>query len=111
MKAVRFHEHGGPDVLVYEDVPDPRPRPDELVVRVAACAINGLDIFARRGETETEIPLPMITGADIAGEVVEAPRGGDIAIGTPVVVNPRLYCGRCEWCMRGEQSACEEYRV
>ena len=96
MKALRFHRHGDPDVLVYEDVPDPVPSDDEVLVRVRACAVNGLDVFARRGATETTIPLPMTAGADIAGDVVETgTAAAGVAVGDRVVVNPRLFCGRC----------------
>ena len=49
MKAVRIHRHGGPEVLVYEDVPEPRIRADQVLVRVRACALNHLDLFVRAG--------------------------------------------------------------
>jgi NADPH:quinone reductase-like Zn-dependent oxidoreductase len=52
MKAVRFHPHGGADVLCYEDVPDPELAPREVLVRVRACALNHLDLWARRGLPE-----------------------------------------------------------
>jgi len=48
MKAVRIHQFGGPEVLAYEEVPDPRPRKDQVLVRVRACAMNHLDLFVRR---------------------------------------------------------------
>ena len=54
MKAVRIHEHGGPEVLRYEDAPEPQPRADEVVVRVKACSLNHLDLWvrpARRGSS------------------------------------------------------------
>lgn len=112
MKALRFHRHGDPDVLVYEDVPDPVLSDGEVLVRVRACAVNALDVFARRGATETAIPLPMTTGADIAGDVVETGTASTgVAVGDRVVVNPRLFCGRCRNCLSGEHSACVDYAV
>ena len=48
MKAVRFHEFGGPEVLKYEDVPDIKPRKDQVLVRVKACALNHLDFSSAR---------------------------------------------------------------
>ena len=69
MKAVRFHEHGGPEVLTFEDVPDPRPAAGEAVVRVRACALNRLDIWKRQGMPHVTVPMPHISGSDVAGEV------------------------------------------
>jgi len=67
MKAVRFHEHGGPEVLTFEDVPDPRPAAGEAVVR--ACALNRLDIWKRQGMPHVTVPMPHISGSDVAGEL------------------------------------------
>ena len=69
MKAVRIHQFGGPEVLTYEDIPDPRPRKDQVLIRVRACALNHLDIWVRKGLPG--INLPHIPGSDIAGEIVE----------------------------------------
>ena len=75
MKAVRFHAHGGAEVLRYEDAPIPSCAPGEALVRVRACALNHLDLWQRRGMERVRIPLPHISGADVAGEVVDAPDG------------------------------------
>ena len=69
MKAVRIHEFGGPEVLRYEDVPDPKPRQDQVLVRVKACALNHIDLWIRKGLPG--VTLPHILGADIAGEIAE----------------------------------------
>ena len=69
MKAVRIHQFGGPEVLTYEEVPDPKPRQDQVLVRVRACALNHLDIWVRKGLPG--VKLPHILGSDIAGEVAE----------------------------------------
>ena len=69
MKAVRIHQFGGPEVLTYEDVPDPKPRQDQVLVRVRACALNHLDIWVRKGLPG--VNLPHILGTDAAGEIVE----------------------------------------
>src|SRR5438445_613547 len=63
MKAVRIHQFGGPEVLIYEDVPDPQPRKDEVLVRVRACALNHLDIWVRKGLPG--VKLPHILGSDV----------------------------------------------
>jgi NADPH:quinone reductase-like Zn-dependent oxidoreductase len=57
MKAVRFHQHGGPDVLCYGDAPDPELAPGEVLVRVRACALNHLDVWARRGLPAIQIAV------------------------------------------------------
>jgi NADPH:quinone reductase-like Zn-dependent oxidoreductase len=110
MKAIRFHEHGGLDVLRYEDAPDPVPQPGEALIRVRACALNHLDLWQRRGIERVRIPFPHISGADVAGEVIDAP-GGELAAGRRVMVQPGLSCGRCEACLAGRDNECPEYDV
>lgn len=110
MKAVRFHEHGGPEVLRYEEVPDPEPRPGEALVRVRACALNHLDLWQRRGLERVRIPMPHISGADVAGEVVSAP-GREFPPGRRVMLQPGLSCGRCEACLDGRDNECPRYDV
>lgn len=112
MKAAVFYEHGGPSVLRYVDVAEPTPERGEALVAVRACALNGLDLYARGGGLEESIEFPHISGADIAGEVVECGPGTErVSVGARVLVNPRLYCGECRFCLRGEQSGCVDYRV
>ena len=69
MKAIVFAEHGGLDVLRYDDVPTPEPEPEEVRVRVDACSINYHDVFTRRGMPGVKTPLPMIPGCDAAGRI------------------------------------------
>jgi len=71
MKAAVFHEHGPLDNLRYEDIPDPKPGPAEALLRVRAVALNGFDPMVLRGIPGLKTPLPMIPGADIAGEIIE----------------------------------------
>ena len=59
-------------MLRYEDAPDPVPAPGAAIVRVRACALNHLDLWQRRGLDRVTLPLPHISGSDIAGEVVDA---------------------------------------
>jgi len=102
--AVRFHEHGGPEVLVFEEVPDPPPLDDESVVRVRACALNHLDLWQRRGMPKVRIPLPHISGADVAGEIVSG-----AAPGQRVMLQPGVSCGRCLQCLSGRDNMCPSY--
>lgn len=112
MWAVRIHEHGGPDVLRLEQVPDPVPRADEVLVRVRACALNHLDLWNRSGRPRPAVALPRILGSDIAGEVVSV---GDLVDhvrpGQEVIVNPGVSCGRCRQCLSGNDNMCPEYTI
>jgi NADPH:quinone reductase-like Zn-dependent oxidoreductase len=112
VKALAFEKFGGPDVLALRDVPDPKIGPDEVLVRVKACALNHLDIFVREGIPALKTPLPFWTGCDIAGDVVDVGAAvKDVRTGTRVAVNPNLTCGRCEFCMQGEDSLCVRYGI
>jgi NADPH2:quinone reductase len=89
VKAVRIHEDGGPDVLRYEDVPDPTPGPGEALVALRAAGLNHLDIWVRKGLPS--VPKPRILGADGAGVVVALGDGvEEVEIGERVVINPGI---------------------
>ena len=92
MKAVRIHEDGGPEVLRYEDAPDPSAGPGEVLIRLRASALNHLDLWVRKGLPS--VPKPRILGADGAG-VVEALGEGvnGLERGMRVVINPGLEHG------------------
>ena len=94
------------------DHPDPVPGPDQIVVRVHAAAINHLDLFVRDGIPTLKLTLPHILGSDGAGHVAEV--GSDVTdleVGDRVVMNPGISCGRCEYCLKGEDSECVEYKI
>ena len=108
MKAVRLHEFGGPEVLCYEDIPDPPLRKDQLLIRIKACALNHLDIWVRKGLPG--VKLPHILGSDIAGEIVavgEYVTG--FAVGQRVVLAPMHFCNHCAKCSAGLQNECPEF--
>ena len=105
MKAVRIHEHGGNNVLVWEEISDPIIRPDQVLVKIKAAAINHLDIWVRRGIPG--ISLPMILGSDGAGIIKKIGRSvSDFTVGDAVVINPLLFCGECEACNDGRENEC-----
>ena len=110
MKAVRFHQHGGPDVLRYEDAPDPALVPGEVLVRVRACGLNRLDIWERAGLPAVKIPMPHISGSDVAGEVAAA-NATDVVVGQRVMLQPGMSCGRCIMCLSGRDNECARYEV
>jgi zinc-binding alcohol dehydrogenase/oxidoreductase len=80
VKAVRIHQDGGPDVLRYEDAPDPEPGPDDVLVELRAASLNHLDLWIRKGLPS--VPKPRILGADGAGVIA----GTD----ERVVINPGI---------------------
>ena len=112
MKAVRFHESGGPERLRYEDAPDPVLSENDALVRVRACALNHLDLWARRGTRSERVPMPHISGSDIAGEVAQLGKlVNGHSVGEKVLVSPGLRCGTCEYCTTGRDSLCESYKI
>jgi zinc-binding alcohol dehydrogenase/oxidoreductase len=94
VKAVRIHEDGGPEVLRYEDAPDPEPKPGEVLIELRAAALNHLDVWIRRGLPS--VPKPRILGADGAGIRVDT--------GERVVINPGIDHGGGRISVVGEHS-------
>src|ERR1041384_5541958 len=112
MKAVIFRQHGGPEVLEYADVDEPRMKANEVLVEVRACALNHLDEWVRGGLPGIEIPLPHILGNDVAGvvravgELVDWVRTGD-----EVMLQPGVSCGHCIECLSGRDNLCPQYDI
>ena len=113
MKAVRFHEPGGLEKLRYEDAPDPVIGDTEVLLRVRACALNHLDIWSRSGSRGGDnVPLPHISGGDIAGEVVKRGKSAkSLTNDEKVIVAPGISCGLCRYCRSGWDSLCPEFKI
>src|SRR5437763_11155297 len=106
-----------PGIIRVDNVPDPTPRPDEVLVRVGACGICGTDLHIIDGDS----PLaryPIIPGHEFAGEVVAlgsdvAQRNGQegeyITVGSRIAIEPNLYCGHCDFCRTGHENLCLNY--
>ncbi len=108
MRAAIIRNHGGLEAIQIETVEDPTPGPTEALIRVKACALNHMDLWARKGVPGFQFPLPLIPGCDIAGEVVLA---DGLEPGTPVVVQPGVSCGACEPCLSGNDMLCRRYGI
>ncbi len=112
MKAARIHQHGSPEALVYEDVPEPKIRANQILVRVRACALNHLDLWVRAGIPGMRFRMPHILGSDIAGEVVEVGELCErVKPGWRVLLSPGVSCRQCEQCMTGRDNMCRGYNV
>lgn len=113
MKAIVFSEQGSVEVLRYTDVPKPVLDADEVLINVKACAVNYLDLHARRNRPEIEAKLrrgdtPHILGSDIAGTIADVGAGVDsIAVEDRVVLAPCIPCGACSDCHCGNENLCD----
>jgi NADPH:quinone reductase-like Zn-dependent oxidoreductase len=113
MKAVLFHEHGGPEVLQYTSFPTPGASPGEALIRLHASALNFVDILVRRGWPSLKLELPHISGEDGAGEIVAFgdDNKGELKVGDHVVINANLGCGHCEYCLSGRDNMCTNWHM
>jgi len=110
MRAILIPKHGGPEVLQYAEIADPKPGPNEVLVRVHACALNHLDLWVRQGLNGVTFPLPLVPGSDVVGEVAAV---GELATrvrpGDKVVLAPGVSCGQCSACAAGKDNECRKY--
>jgi len=109
MKALQLIEQATPGRFELRDVPDPSPGLGEVVVRVHACGLNHLDLWLESARLPISVKLPLTPGGEIAG-VVDAvgPEVADWKPGDRVAVQSNLFCGKCEFCRRGDESLCLE---
>lgn len=114
MKAVLLYKFGPVENLQYSDFPTPTIQPNQVLVKIAAVALNHLDLFIRKGIPGLAQEIPHILGSDISGVIVEIGAdvdGNGLEPGNKVVVDPGLSCGSCEFCQVGEISLCRKYGV
>jgi NADPH:quinone reductase-like Zn-dependent oxidoreductase len=107
--AVTFHEFGGPEVLVHEEVEVPDPGEGEVRLRVLASSVNRFDVDVRAGTSRFPVEMPHVGGIEVVGCIDALGPGvtgwdvGDRAM--PDLMSP---CGRCRWCLAGRQSICAQ---
>ena len=108
MKALLLSEYKH---LAVADVPEPIARPDEVLVRVAACGICGSDVHGYDGSSGRRIP-PLVMGHEAAGVVAAV--GADVArfsVGDRITFDSTVYCGACDYCVAGEINLCNNRQV
>ena len=107
MKAVFIEQHGGPEQLTCGDRPDPEVAPGEVLLRVRASALNHLDL-GLRARPRAGVTLPRILGCDVAGEIagISPDAETELKVGDRVILNNRVMCGTCEYCLLGLDQYC-----
>jgi len=113
VRAIALREHGSPEVLQETDVqiPDEVP-PGHVRVRVAAVALNHMDLWVRRGLPNLKLVYPHRLGCDIAGTIEAIGAGVTAAnLGAKVLVSPGISCGVCEACLSGRDNFCRKYHI
>jgi NADPH:quinone reductase-like Zn-dependent oxidoreductase len=113
VKAIQLVAHGTPGKFELRDLPEPQPKPGEVVVQVQSCGLNHLDLWLEEAGLPIPVQLPRIPGGEIAGKIVALGALGSAAvpaatwnIGDAVAIQSNLFCGECEFCRRGEDSMC-----
>jgi NADPH:quinone reductase-like Zn-dependent oxidoreductase len=104
-------EKRGPDGARWRDVPDPIPAPGESVMRVVASSINRVDLYMRDSGVGITHTLPQVMGVEGAGEIVEAAQGSGLRTGMKVSLYSEAFCGKCRYCLAGDQPLCESVRI
>ena len=102
MKALVYT---GPEALAWREVPDPEPRPGEVLIEVASVGICGSDMHAFLGH-DARRPAPLILGHEAAGIIRGGPREGE-----RVTVNPLVTCGTCPACRAGRENLCPQRQI
>lgn len=112
MKAVAILKYGGHSELKLIDLPTPKPKPNEVLVKIHACALNHLDIWVRGGMRGEKAGFPHVLGSDISGEVAGfGELVDDLKTGEKVLINPGLSCGICFECLSGQDNFCRHYNI
>src|SRR5712692_1795746 len=106
MKAAVLEQVGGP--MGVEDIPEPKPRQGEVLIKVAACGVCHTDLHVIKGEVK--FPMPCVLGHEISGVVAEvAPDVQATRPGEAVVCSFIMPCGVCDHCVRGRDDLCETF--
>jgi len=110
MKAAVLERRGAEGVS-WRDFPDPMPAPGESVLRVAASSVNRVDLYMRDDGRGITHMLPQVMGVEAAGEIVETSSDSGLKPGTKAILFSEAYCGKCRYCLAGDQPLCENVRI
>lgn len=109
MRAALLTAFGEP--LVMQEIPTPRPGPGQVLIRVAGVGACHSDLTVISGRSRMDWRLPALLGHEVAGHVAELGKGvSGIREGDAVVVFGAWGCGRCRYCLRGDEQACDQSR-
>jgi NADPH:quinone reductase-like Zn-dependent oxidoreductase len=112
MLAATFREYGGPEVMRWEELADPIPAADEVVIQVRACGLNHSDLDSRAGTSRWPFPMPWVLGAEFAGTIAAVGTEVEgISPGDPVTAYQQYACGTCSACARWREDLCERFVV
>lgn len=110
MRAAQLVAHGKPGRIELRDVPEPTVQPGEALVEIHACGLNHLDLWLEEAGLPINVELPRTPGGEVAGVIVALGDCTDSTalwrVGDRVAVQSNLFCGACEFCLRGEESLC-----
>jgi NADPH:quinone reductase-like Zn-dependent oxidoreductase len=112
MLAATFREYGGPEVMRWEQIDDPVPGPDEVLIEVRACGLNHSDLDSRAGTSRWPFAFPHVLGAEFAGRIARL--GSEVegyTVGQPVTALQQYACGRCPACMSWRGDLCPRFTV
>ncbi len=112
MFAAAFREYGGPEVMRWEEIEDPVPGPDEVLIDVRACGLNHSDLDSRAGSSRWPFQFPHVLGAEFAGYIAQ--RGAQVEgyeVGQPVTALQQYACGRCPACVGWRPDLCARFTV
>lgn len=110
MKAAVL-ERRGADGVTWREFPDPVPAPGESVLKVAASSVNRVDLYMRDNGSGITHTLPQVMGVEAAGEIVAAAADSGLKPGMKAVLFSETYCGKCRYCLAGDQPLCENVRI